>query len=163
MWIPAPWSGARAVRCPWRSAPRRQQLDAVAEIRGCAQVFWRDGGNTFDIDRALCNLRAERKARQDRELLRGVVAVDVERRIGFGIAEPLRILQALGERQALLLHPRQDVVTGAVENAVDAIDAGRSEPFAQRLDDGNGRADRGLEIQGAAVLLGRLRQTHAVL
>src|SRR5206468_8127612 len=32
------------------------------------------------------------------------VAMNVERRIGFGIAETLRILQTLVERQSLLLH-----------------------------------------------------------
>ncbi len=40
----------------------------------------------------------EGKAGQDGELLRGVVAFDVEGRVGLGIAEPLRVAQAFGER-----------------------------------------------------------------
>ncbi len=48
---------------------------------------------------------AEGKGRQDGELVRRVVALDIEGRIGFGIAETLRFLQAIGEGQALLLHP----------------------------------------------------------
>ena len=65
-------------------------------------------------------LRAEGKAGQDRQLVRGVVALDVEGRVGFGIAQPLRVLQAGVEGQALGLHAGQDVVAGAVEDAEDA-------------------------------------------
>ncbi len=54
-------------------------------------------GNAFDIDRVGIDLGAEGEARQDRELLRGVVAVDVEGRIGLGIAEPLRLAQTVVE------------------------------------------------------------------
>ncbi len=90
-----------AFRRPHRHA---QELDAIAELVGGGEVGRRDRGNAFDIDRALLDAGAEGKARQDRELLRGVVALDVESRIGLGIAEPLRLLQAIGERQALLLH-----------------------------------------------------------
>ena len=50
------------------------------------------------------------------------MAFDVEGRIGLGIAEPLRVLQAFVEGQALRLHPGQDVVAGAVEDAEDAGD-----------------------------------------
>src|SRR5947209_9168187 len=89
--------------------------------------------------------------------------VDVEGRNGFSIAGPLRVLQAFGKRQALLLHPGQDVIAGAVEDAVDAVDAGAAKPLAKRLDDGNGGADRRLEVQGAAMLLGGLRQPNSVL
>ncbi len=139
-----------------------EQLDAVAEFFGGAQILRRDRGDAFDIDRALRHLGAEGEAGQNRKLLRGVVAVDVERRIGLGITETLRVLQAFGERQAFLLHPRQDVIAGAVENAVDAVDAGAGKPLAQRLDDRDGGADRRLEIQRAAMLLGRLGQPQAV-
>ncbi len=91
------------------------------------------------------------------------MAVDVEGRIGLGIAEPLRILQTFGKRQSLLLHPRQDVVAGAVENAIDAVDAGRRQALAKGLDDRDCRADGGFEVQGTAMLFGSLRQPDAVL
>jgi hypothetical protein len=71
--------------------------------------------------------------------------------------------QALGERQALLLHPGQDVVAGAVKDAVDAIDAGAGQSLAKGLDNRDRRTDRSLEIQGAAMLLGRVRQPQTVL
>ena len=140
-----------------------EQLDAIAEFVGGGEIGRRDRGNAFDIDRALIDLGAEGKARQDRELLRGVVAFDVEGRIGLGIAEPLRLLQALGERQLLLLHPRQDVIAGAVEDAVDALDRVAGQAFAQRLHDRNGGADRRFEIERDAVLLGERGELDAVL
>src|SRR6476620_3560793 len=135
-----------------------KQFDAIAKLLRRAKILWLDRGYAFDIDRALRHLGAEREARQDRQLLRGIVAIDVKGWIGFGIAEPLRFLQAFGKRQALLLHPGQDVIAGAVENAVNAVDAGSREALAKRLDDRNGRTDRRLEVQGATMLLGRLRQ-----
>src|SRR6476469_7069003 len=130
-----------------------KQFDAIAKLLRRAKILWLDRGYAFDIDRALRHLGAEREARQDRQLLRGIVAIDVKGWIGFGIAEPLRVLQAFGKRQALLLHPGQDVIAGAVEDAVDAVDAGSGQPLEERLDDRNGRADRRLVIQRAAMLL----------
>ncbi len=40
------------------------------------------------------------------KLLRGVVAFDIERRIGLRVAEPLRLAQAIGEGEPVLLHAR---------------------------------------------------------
>src|SRR5215468_4422592 len=126
-----------------------EKLDAIAELFCGAKVFRLDRGNAFDVDRALRHLGAEGEAREDRKFLRGVVAVDVERRVGLGIAEPLRVLQAFGKRQSLLLHPAQDVVAGAVENAVDAVDIGSGKALAQRLDDRNASGHGRFVIQCA--------------
>ena len=60
----------------------------------------------FDINRVGIDLGAESQARQDGELLRGVVAFDVESRIGLGITEALRLAQALVESEPVLLHAR---------------------------------------------------------
>ena len=78
-----------------------EQLDAITEFLGGAQILGLDRGNAFDIDRALRHLGAEGEARKDREFLRGIVTIDVERRVGFGIAEALRVLQTFGERRDL--------------------------------------------------------------
>ena len=93
----------------------------------------------------------------------GVEAADVECGIGFRIAQPLRFLQAILERQPLLLHAREDVIAGAVQDAVDAADLVARQPFAQRLHDRDAARDRGLEGERHALLLGELRQRHAVL
>ena len=140
-----------------------EQFYAIPEIRSGLQILRRDRRDSLDIDRVFSNLRAEREARQDRKLLRGVMTVDVERRIGLGIAEPLGVLQALIERQPLLLHPRQDVIAGAVEDTVDTIDLGAGKPFAQRLDRRDRRTYRGLEVQGGAGLFGKFSEMSTVL
>src|SRR6202163_2830577 len=140
-----------ALRGPHRDP---DQLDAIAEFFCGAQVFRRDRRNAFDINRALRDPGAEREAGKNCKLLGGVMTVDVERRIGLGITKALRVLQAFGERQSFLFHPGQDVVAGAVEDAVNAIDVGTGEAFAQGFDDGNRSADRRLEIQRAAMFFG---------
>ena len=43
-------------------------------------------GNRVDVDAG-----AEAEVDEDRELVRGVPAADVERRVGFGVAELLRL------------------------------------------------------------------------
>ena len=64
-----------------------------------------------------------RERGQNAGLVRGVMAIDIERRFRFREAEPLRIGQDIGEIRALQLHPRQDVIAGAVDDAVEARDA----------------------------------------
>ena len=95
--------------------------------------------------------------------MRRVVAFDVEGRIGLGIAQPLRILQAGVEGQALGLHAGQDVVAGAVQDAEHAVDAVAGHRLAHRLDDRNAAGDRRLIVQEHALLLGDLGERHAVL
>ena len=73
--------------------------------------------DAFDRDRPGVDPRSERQRGENGELMGGVDPADVESRIGLRVAEPLRLAQADVERQILGLHPRQDIVAGAVENA----------------------------------------------
>ncbi len=149
---------------PFRRLHRdAQQLHAIAEFVRRRQIGGRNRGNAFDIDRALVDLGAERKARQDRELLRGVVTLDIETRIGLGIAQPLRLLQAFGEGHLVLLHPREDVIAGAVQDAIDALERIAGHAFAQGFDDRNGAADRRLEIERDVFAFGKRRKLAAML
>ncbi len=91
-----------------------------------------------------------------------VIAFDVESRIGFGIAEPLGFLQAGLEGQAFLLHLGQDVVAGAVHDAVDAGNRVAGQRFAQRLDDRNTAGNSGLIVQQRAILFGNAGKLDAV-
>ena len=91
------------------------------------------------------------EAGQDREFLRGIVTFDVEGRVGLRIAEPLRLTQAFVEGEPILLHAGEDVVAGAVEDAVNAGERRAVEAFAQRLDDRDAAGDGGLEIERHAV------------
>ena len=129
-----------------------EQLDAVAELVRRLQVGGGDRLDALDMDRLGVDLGAEGKAGQDGELVGGVEAADVEGRVGLGIAEALRVREAIVEGQALRLHPRQDVVAGAVEDAVDALDRIADEALAQRLDDRDAASDRRLEVQRDAGL-----------
>ena len=73
------------------------------------------------------------------------MALNVESRVGFGIAEALCLGQRIGERQPLLAHLGQDVVGGPVDDAGDPFDMVCRQPFAQRLDDRDAAGHRGLE------------------
>src|SRR6185369_953254 len=57
------------------------------------------------------------------------------------------------ERQALVAHLGEDEVGGAVDDPGDPLDAVRRQPLAQRLDDRDAAADRGLEGDHHALLL----------
>ena len=140
-----------------------QQLDAVAEFVGSGEIGRRDRGNALDVDGILIDLAAESETGEQRQLLRGVEAFDVEGGIGLGIAQPLSVGETIGVRQPLLLHPRQDVIAGAIEDAVDAVDGVAGKPFAQGLDHRNGGGDRGFIIQRDVGLLGQLRKLEAML
>ena len=139
-----------------------EKLHAVAEFGRRIEIGERDRRNAFHINRRLIDFGAEGKARENRQLLRSVVALDVEGRIGLGIAEPLRLAQAILERDALLLHAREDVIAGAVEDAVDAGERIAVEPFAQRLHDRDAAGDRRLEIERHTLALGERRKLVAM-
>ena len=61
-----------------------------------------------------------------------------------------------------LLHAREDVVAGAVEDAVDARDAAAAETLAQGLHDRDAAGDRRLERERRVVFLGEPRERDAV-
>ena len=95
--------------------------------------------------------------------MRRVETADVEGRIGFRVAEPLRLAQAVREGQRFLFHPCQDVIAGAIEDAIDALDGITGQSLAQGLDDRYSARDRSLEGQRDALLLGEPGEPHAVL
>ena len=72
---------------------------------------------------------------------------NIERWIGLGITKPLGVAQTFVEGEPLLLHPREDVIAGTVEDAVDAGERITAQPFAQSLDDRNAGTDRRFEIE----------------
>ncbi len=103
--------------------------------------------DALDRDRAGVDPGAEGEGGENRELVRGVEAADVECGVRFRVAEPLRLGEAHVEWKVVRLHPRQDVVARAVEDARDARDLVASEALAQGLDDRDAAADGGLEKQ----------------
>ena len=119
--------------------------------------------DALDRHRRGVDLRAEGERGEDGELVGGVEAADVEGRIGLGVAEPLRVGEADVERQGLRLHPRQNVVAGAVENARDAADRVARQALAQRLDHRNAAPDRRLVKQRRVMRLRQFGELEPVL
>src|SRR4029077_4115627 len=108
-----------------RPARDAEELDAVAELLGVADV--RLGQLLNALPEAFIELHryAERERGKDRQLVRGVDALDVEGGIRLGVAAPLRVLERSLERQALVAHLREDEVGGAVDDPGDPFDAVR--------------------------------------
>ena len=94
----------------------------------------------------------ERQARQDDQLVDRVEPLDVARRIGLRVAEPLRLGQRGREveRRGLVGHGGQDEVGRAVDDPAHALDTVRREITGQRPEDGDPATDRRLEAQGCA-------------
>ena len=68
----------------------RQQLDRIAQLVGVHQVGRLDRVDPLHRKLPGQDARAEGQLREDRQLLGRVGAVDVHRRVGLGVAEPLR-------------------------------------------------------------------------
>ena len=92
-----------------------------------------------------------------------VDAFDIKGRVGFGIAQFLCILQRGGEIRAGAFHGRQDIVRGAVENAVNMFDRIGRRAFAKPLHNRNAACNRRLEFQGGALRFSRFGQRQAVM
>ena len=106
---------------------------------------------------------APRARREHGELVRRVAATDVECRIGFGIAQPLRLLERRCEARAMFGHRGEDVVRRPVDDAEHLLDAIRDEALADRTHDRNAAADAALERDRDAGLPRRVEELLAVL
>ena len=83
------------------------------------------------------------------------------RRSGKSVSAGVRETFAKGN--LLRLHAGEDVIAGAVEDAVDARDLIAGEAVAQRLDDRNAAGNRRLEAERRALGLGELGEMKPVL
>ena len=92
----------------------------------------------------------------------GIEAVNVEVGRRFGVTLFLRVGEHVGKVRAFEFHPGEDVIAGAVDDAVKRVDAVADKTFAQRFDDGNAAANAGLVIKIRAVFFGRGKQFLAV-
>ena len=107
------------------------QPDGVAQLVRVLEIERQDAPDAFGVNIGRRNLLAERQRRQDRELRARIEAIHVGARIGLGVAQPLRLLQDVVERRAVLLDFGEDVVAGAVQDAVQRGDAVARNAFAQ--------------------------------
>ena len=120
-------------------------LHRVAEAIGEVVVDRVDAADPLGWDPLRLDPRAEREHRQDHELVRGVVPIDVERRLRLGVPLRLRLFHGSVEREAVLAHPGEDVVARAVDDPDERRHPVARERFAQHADDGDPAADRALE------------------
>lgn len=118
------------------------QAHAITECRSFPDIGGEHMADAGDVHGGEIDFRAEGQAGEDRQLVRGVDAVDVEGRVRLGIAFRLCLLQHIGKGAAIPLHGREDVIAGAVENAVDPHDPVGRSPFPQALDDRHAARDR---------------------
>ena len=131
-----------------------EQFHPVAQVLGVGDVHRVHAANALDVDRIEVDPGAEGEAGEDGEFVRGVDAVDVEARIGLGVAQRLRVGERGGEGAPALAHVGEHVVAGAVEDSVNSRHPVGGQALAQRLDDGDGAGDGGLEAELRAVRLG---------
>ena len=75
--------------------------------------------DAFDVNVLGVHPEAVRQRGQDADLVLRIVAVNVERRLGLGVALRLGVLEHRGEVRAFELHPGEDVIAGAVDDAVE--------------------------------------------
>ena len=107
--------------------------------------------------------RVEGQRRQDRGLGGGVVAFDVGRGVGLGVAEALGLGEGVGELRAGGVHLVQDEVGGAVDDAQHAGDAVAGQAVADGPQDGDGAGHGGLVGQLDAGLVRLFVEGGAVL
>ena len=133
-----------------------EELDAVAEFPGHLEVEGYQPLDPLGGDGLEGPARAKGHAGEQGQLVGGVDALDVEGRVRLGVAQLLGLLQDDLELLAGPLHLGQHEVGGPVQDAVDALDAIGREALAQRAQDRNPAADRGLEGDADALLRSRL-------
>ena len=139
-----------------------QQLDDEA---GLARLFDHrcgDAGDALAVNGVQRHRRVEGEAGEDSRLLRGVVALDIGRGVGLGVAETLRIGQHIGEVGTLGVHAVEDVVRGAVDDPHDPHHAVAGERIAQRPDDRDRTGGCRLVVHRRADPIRRLEDLGAV-
>ena len=94
-----------------------QQLDAITELLRVRQVGGVQIGDAFHVHLVKGDGRAKGIGRQQRQLVPGVDAVDIQAWVGLGKALGLSVLQGGGKAQPFAAHLRQDEVAGAVDDA----------------------------------------------
>ena len=106
--------------------------------------------------------QAERERTEHGQLRGGIAAVEIDARIGLGVAARTGIGDRLVQRAAGRFHPRQHRIGGAVQDGDNARDAIAGEAVADRADDRHRAADRRLEPQLTSLTAGQREQRRAV-
>src|SRR5271169_6661724 len=96
-------------------------LDHETQFPGCLHIVCSNVADSFHLNGVSIHLRTESKFGQDFQLLRRILAIDVEAGIGFGEAFSLRVAERVLELDAILCHARENVIAGAVKNPTESL------------------------------------------
>ena len=133
----------------------RQLLDPVAKVMGILDVRLVQAPDAFHMDLIHRHLDTIGQRGQDGRLVRRVIAINVEARIGLRVTGGLGFLERMLERDLFALHLGQDVVAGPVQDPVDAVNPVAHKPLAQGADDRYAAGNAGLEPDSGLIFGGQ--------
>ena len=107
-----------------------KQLDTVAKFIGTNDICQLQLPDTLNIDRINAEPFTISQSRQNRGFMRRIKPVDIQRWIGFCIAEFLGISQYTGEIRPFFLHPGEDIIARTIHNTENLADPVGNQPFA---------------------------------
>lgn len=125
------------------AAGRAEQFDGVAEPVGVLEIDGADAADAFGVDIGGNDALTKGEGGEDGEFGAGVETVDVGGGVGFGIAKALRFGEDLAEGGAVAFDFSEDVVAGAVQDALEGGDVIAGDAFAQDGMDGDAAGDAG--------------------
>ena len=129
-----------------------EKFEGVAETGSEFEVEALYGAYAFDVDLFFLSPEAVGEGSKDDGFVGGVVAIDVESFICFGVAEAFGFGEGSGVVEVMGFHAGEDVVTGAVDDAVDGEDFIGGEAVLEGFDDGDGAGDAGFEEEVALLV-----------
>ena len=146
-----------------RAAPGPgDQTQRVVQPVRVSKIHLVDARDAFHGDVANPHRLAKTHHGQDGDLVARVVAFDVEGGVRFGVSFFLGLGQDFGERTAAPLHLRQDVIGGAVQDAIDGGKVLARQPFTHRVQHRRSARDASFDSQTHMVRAAALHQLHAV-
>ena len=153
-------SGVAALRQAQRPP---QELHPVARRPGDGNVPKVQAGDALHGHLRRGRFLAEGQVCQNTGLAPGVDALHIGGGVGLGVAFLLRSTEGVPEGLALLRHLGEDIVGGAVEDAVDLLDPVGPQAIHQGVQQGDAPAHAGLKEVPDTVLLRQLQKLPAML
>ncbi len=139
------------------------KLDAKAQSRRLVDIGEFHGADALGGDGRKIDAGAKGQGGQDRQFMGGIDAIDIKTGVGLGIAGGLGFGEDMAEIQPFIFHPRQDIIAGAVEQAINPGDAVGGHALRQALDDGDATGDRGFIFEREALGFGGSGKVKAMV
>lgn len=140
-----------------------EELDRVAETASELEISDVDLVHALNMDAALGNPKAVAEGGEDDGFVRRIPAAHVQGGVSLRVAFFLSLAKGISIAQSCLTHAGQDVIAGAIDDAVNGEDAVAHQPFLQDLNDGNATRDGCFKVNRHAALLGEGEELLATL